>query len=243
MDKDFTARFRFPTTQWSLLTRVTAPDPETRAPALEELCRIYWAPLYAFVRSKGVSHSEAEDITQGFFAEIIAKGQLENVNAERGRLRAYLLGGISKHTAKQWRNDHRQKRGGHATVVSLDHPAASEQNQILDLTDHQTPESSFERQWALTVIEHTLSRVASSYAARGQADIFEALKFAITPGGEHRHYQDVATQTGLSATAVKARIFRLRQRFIRELRKTVADTLTDETEIDEEIRRLMAVFK
>ena len=243
MDKHFTAQFGFPTTQWSLLTRASDPDPETRAPALEELCRIYWPPLYAFVRSKGVSHSEAEDLTQGFFAEIIAKSQLENVDADRGRLRSYLLGGISKYTAKQWRDDHRQKRGGHATVFSLDHPAASEQHSILDLTNHQTPESSFERQWALTVIEHTLSKVASDYEARDQSDIFEALKFAITPGEEHRHYKDVATQTGLSVTAVKTRIFRLRARFVRELRKTVADTLTDEKEIDEEIRRLMAIFK
>ena len=88
-----------------------------------------------------------------------------------------------------------------------------------------------------------MSKVASDYETRGQSDIFEALKFAITPGEEHRRYQDVATQTGLSVTAVKARIFRLRERFVRELRKTVADTLTDPKEIDEEIRRLMAVFK
>lgn len=243
MDQGQTVNQPFPTTRWTLILKASGGFSEKRSEALEELCKAYWPPVYAFIRSRGKPSSEAEDLTQGFFAEFLSKDEFSRVDGEKGKLRTYLLKAVTNFMAKTHRDQNRQKRGGEWATIPLDWTGVPEENRILELEDHLTPEIIFERQWAMTVLERVLENLRKRYEEKGKGELFEALRFVISPGSEGPTYSEIASRLGLTETAVKVAAFRLRERYALQLRESIADTLLDDSDIESEIQRLMSAFR
>jgi len=228
---------RFKTTQWSIVLAARGSDlPRTRE-AMSSLCGMYWFPLYAFVRSRGASCEQAEDLTQGFFTHLLEKDALRNVDPSKGKFRSFLLASITNFLSDERAKERAKKRGGGVTPVSLDAEAA-ENRFASEPADHLTPERIFERHWALTLIEQALARLRERYKRLGKQDHFEALKVFLS--GEKRPvpHAEVARQLGLSELAVKVAVHRFRKRFRDALREEIAQTVTSEEEIDAELRSL-----
>lgn len=232
----------FPTTRWMLIQKAAGASSDRRSEALEELCKAYWPPVYAFIRSRGKSSSEAEDLTQGFFADFLSRNEFSRADGEKGRLRTYLLKAVSNFMAKAYRDQNRQKRGGDWAIVSLDFSGEGGESKILEPEDHLTAETIFERQWALTVLERVLETLRKRYQKKGKADLFEAIQFVVSPGAEGETYAQIANRLGLTETAVKVAAFRLRERYALQLRESIADTVLDDSDIESEIQRLMTAF-
>jgi RNA polymerase sigma-70 factor (ECF subfamily) len=224
-----------------LVVRVS--QSETRRAALEELCSIYWPPVYAFVRSKGISAAEAEDLTQGFFAEFLARDDFSKLDQEQGKWRSYLLQSVSNFMKKDWRNRTRQKRAGNENAISLEGADIEGEVGLLEAADQTSPEILFERQWAATVLEQVVRRLEEDYAEKNQTSLFEALRFVISPSDPRKTYAEVAEEESMTETAIKAAAYRLRERYSRLLRETIAETLLDKESVDDEIRILMQAFK
>ena len=233
---------RFQTTRWSLVVDAGAATGPT--PALEELCTAYWEPLYAFARRSGHDEADAQDLVQGFFTILLEKGYLGHADRERGRFRTFLLASFKNHAAKERDKAQARKRGGDRTRLSLD-PGGfdfeeGERRYRLEPTDERTAESAYERRWALTLLERAQARLAESYRQGDQRrrDTHEALRPLLT-GGPSQPYRALAEQLGMSETAVKVAVHRMRQRYRDALRAEIADTVSDPAFIDDEIVRLL----
>jgi RNA polymerase sigma-70 factor (ECF subfamily) len=214
-------------------------SPESRA-ALASLCELYWYPLYAFVRRQGHAAHDAEDLTQGFFASLLDRDALGELNPERGKFRAFLLACLKHFLANERDRERALKRGGGKTIVSLD-AASAEQRWRLEPADELTPDDIFLRGWALTLLERTLSELRSEFEASGRGELFDHLKVYLT--GEATVSQaDVAAKFGMTHDAVKAAVYRLRDRFRRRLREAIADTVAEPDAIEDEMRELFAAL-
>ncbi|MEX2578022.1 MAG: sigma-70 family RNA polymerase sigma factor [Verrucomicrobiales bacterium] len=242
MKRDRTANQPFPTTRWTLITRVAGGDDARKAEALEELCRIYWPPVYAFIRSKGASPTDAEDLTQGFFAEFLRREDFGKAQSERGNLRSFILKSVQNFMANDWRDRKRLKRGGEARLLSIDVDGSDGRSIILEPEDNTTPEIIFQRQWALSVLHRVVECLRERYVAKGRGDLFEALKFVINTNQPDRSYSEIANEFGMKEGAVKMAAHRLRERYGRLLKETIADTLVEGSDVDEELRELMNAF-
>jgi RNA polymerase sigma factor (sigma-70 family) len=231
----------FRTTRWSLIVRATGAEDRQSTEALEQLCRTYWYPLYAYVRRRGYTADDAQDLTQGFFESLLQRQDLGAVAPEKGRFRTFLLSALGHYLANEWRRGQRQKRGGGQAVVSFDALPAEERLR-LEPTTSETPERRYDRQWAWTVMDQAMSRLGAGYARTGKADLFEVLKPLLSPeqGGASR--TEIATRLGISVGAVDVALLRLRRRYGEILRELIADTVSTEDEVDAEIRHLMAVL-
>lgn len=226
----------FLTTRWSLV-RAARGEGEQARRSLGELCEAYWYPLYAFLRRRGVDHDEAQDAVQGFFAAVIERGDLAALDPDLGRFRGWLLRGIEHYLANQRAADRAQKRGGGRVRLAVDwedgrarfgaEPAAG-----------RTPEQEFERAWALATLERARIRLAADYAARGKAELFEALAPELDPSGPGRDRVELAARLGLREGALKVAIHRLRQRYGEALRAEVAETLEVGGDVDAELADL-----
>ena len=194
-------RARFATTRWSLVLSAGHTDTRGRE-ALAELCRVYWYPVYAFARRRGESAEDARDLTQSFFTRILEKDGLAGARRERGRFRSYLLSAMKHFMANVWDLRHAAKRGGGAVHLPLDFTAA-ERLWHREGAERHTPETLFERRWALTLLERGLERLCREYAASGKAELFENLKVYLT--GDGAPYRDVADRLGRTEGAVKSR--------------------------------------
>ena len=232
---------RFPVTRWTMVAAAQGNDGQARR-ALNELCGLYWPPVYAFVRRKGIAPSDAEDITQGFFAELLARGSLESVAAEKGRLRTFLLKALTRHMINVYEKAGAAKRGGGAPPLSLDFERA-EGNFIAEPGHHVTPELEFERQWALELLDRALAEVRSEAVSHGRGTLFEDLKGLISLDATTAAYDEIAARHGLTEGAVKAAAHRLRLAFRAALRRAIAETVTTEREIEDEILHLFTVFQ
>jgi RNA polymerase sigma-70 factor (ECF subfamily) len=235
-------RGRFATTRWSVVLTAREGDPSLAHEALATLCGLYWFPLYAYVRGRGASPEEAEDLTQGFFAHLLEKEALKRVDPAKGRFRSFLLASLRNFLSDERARETAKKRGGGATPVSLDAEEA-EGRYSLEPAHGLTPERLFERQWALAVIEQALGRLSERYARTGKEAQFEALKVFLS--GEKRPvpYAEIAQQLGMTELAVKVAVHRLRKRFRDVLREKIAHTVGDEKEIDSELRALYAALE
>ncbi len=243
MDEGLTRNQPFPTTRWTLIAKAAGVEPDQREKALEELCQTYWSPIYAYIRSKGAEVSEAEDLTQGFFADFLARDDFSKADQDRGKLRSFLLRAVSNYMAKDWRARSREKRGGKAEVVSLELTYEDGRSRVVEPEAGITPEQLYQRQWALTVLQQVVDELEKRYQEKGQTSLFEALRFVIAPGsGEPRSYTEIAEAENMSESAVKVAAHRLRERYGKQLRDTIADTVLEEEEIESEIRELMAAF-
>ncbi|MBK8039225.1 MAG: sigma-70 family RNA polymerase sigma factor [Verrucomicrobiaceae bacterium] len=233
----------FPTTQWSLIMRAAAVDPADREKALAEICELYWPPVYAFIRSRGNSPHDAEDLTQGLFAELLERNDFARADANHGRLRSYLLTAASNHLNSAHRRENRQKRGGGAVLLSFDAVDAEARCLIPEPMDDLTPDRVFERQWAITVMEGVVSLLAQRYADKGQTELFNALKPFINTTESLSPQTELAQRLGMTDAALRVAIHRLRQRYGEVLRQTVKTTLGHGENVDDEIACLMAAFQ
>jgi RNA polymerase sigma-70 factor (ECF subfamily) len=233
----------FATTHWSLVV-AARPDEasETRArKALEELCRAYWYPLYAFVRYRGYSAEDAQDLTQAFFARIIETGGFASADPERGRFRSYLLGAMKHFLANEWHRARTQKRGGQVQVIEWD-ALDPETRYAGASTQADDPEHLFDREWALETISGALQCLRDEMVKAGKGEQFDALKGSLTGEGDLPR-EEIAGRLEMSEGAVKVAVHRLRQRYRKLLRATIAETVRDEASLDEEMRYLLTVLR
>jgi RNA polymerase sigma factor (sigma-70 family) len=233
---------RFPTTRWSrILTARDDSDSEARV-ALETLCQTYWHPLYVFVRRQGHDADEARDLVQAYFAELLEKGFLKDVTPERGRFRSFLLASLKHFLSHERDRTQALKRGGDTQMISLD-AASTAGLDTQAVSHHLTPEEVFERQWALTVLEQALARVRQAARESHTEAQFEALKPYLTGEAGRTRYAEVAERLGMSEGSVRAAVLRLRKRFGKALRAEISETVSDPSEVDDEIRRMLSVIR
>jgi len=234
---------RFPTTRWSVvLAAGGAGTPDARA-ALEELCQAYWYPLYALARRRGRPSPEAEDAVQGFFARLLARDAFERADPDKGRFRSYLRAAFCNHLKGLAARESAAKRGGGASVVSLDVRDA-ERRVGLEPAHERSPEHAFERDWALSILHGALETVRAGYAGRGQAALFEALEAHLVPGAAPASQAELARALAMREGAVRVAIHRLRRRFRDALVDAVAQTIEDRPEaLEEELQALLAALE
>jgi len=207
--------------------------------ALEELCRAYWFPLYAFARRRGSGPAEAEDATQGFFAHLLENDGLTSADRSRGRFRSFLLAAFTNFVADQRDKARAVKRGGGRRAVSLD-AASAEARYAKALADTMTPERLFERSWALAVLNQVVQRLEQEYAARGKAAVFDALRHCLDGQSDERSHGEIGSRLGMSEGAVRTQAHRLRRRYRELLRHEIGQTVADDGLVDEEIRHLLS---
>lgn len=231
----------FAATRWTLvLAAARGSVSPCAAEAMAELCRIYWYPLYAYVRRRGSDAHEAEDLTQEFFLRLLAKNYLAAVDREKGKFRAFLLASLKHFLANEWGRSQAQKRGGGQVIIPLD-TLSAESRYRLEPWHDLNPEKLYERQWALTVLEQVLGRLqAESLALNGNQAVFERLKQFLTGGRESASYAQVAAELEMTEGAVKTAVHRLRRRYRQLLREEIAQTVAGPEEIDDEIRYLLS---
>jgi len=217
------------------------PGSPSAVVALEELCRTYWYPLYAYVRHQGHSPADAEDLTQAFFAKFLEKNYLAALDSNRGRFRAFLLASLKHFLANEWDRSRRQKRGGGATLLSLDYQGADTRYHI-DPPDHLSPDKLYDRAWATTLLERVITRLREENEAEGRAGQFDQLKGYLMVGTNNIPYAEAAAALGMSEGTVRVVVHRLRRRYRELLRQEIVQTLADPAQADEEMRALMGAF-
>lgn len=226
---------RFATTRWSLVAAAGRADaPDGRA-ALADLCRLYWYPLYAYVRRRGHAAHDAADLTQAFFARLLEKGALGAADPARGRFRTFLLTACQHFLANEHQREAALKRGA-GRVAALDLGDA-EGRYGREPAHGESPERLFARRWALELLGRALARLRQEHEGEGKGALFEALKGRLT-GDDAAGYADVAAALGLSEGAVKTAAHRLRRRYGELLREEIGETVATAAEIDEEVREL-----
>lgn len=230
----------FPTTHWSLLAKATINGETEARSALGELCRRYWAPLKQFIRSRGYSETEAEDLTQEFLLHLLEHSTLRKPDPLRGRFRSFLLGALVKFLSHERDRRLTQKRGGQQVHVSVE--ALPENEELSAPAPAQAEVAAFDRAWALTVVRTALERVERDYAANGKADLFPVLRAFLPGGTAPPPYEEAAARAGLSLAAFNSEIHRLRHNFRDCVCAEVTGTVSAPHEIEEEIRHLYRVL-
>ncbi len=230
----------FVTTHWSVVLASAKTDsPQGRA-ALEQLCRTYWYPLYAYSRRRGHHPEDAQDLTQAFFAHLLSKDFLRGVRPDKGRFRSFLLSCLQHFLADQWEKAHAAKRGGTAPALPLDWTGAESRYQLEGRTG-ASPESLYERRWAIELLEHTLDQLRAENAQAGKQAVFDQLQGCLLGERTTETYAQLGARLGLSEAAVKVIVHRQRQRYRELLREQIAQTVTGPEEIEEEMHYLFEV--
>jgi RNA polymerase sigma factor (sigma-70 family) len=231
----------FATTHWSVVLDAQGESPAAQE-ALEKLCRIYWRPIYSFVQRQGVAPEEAQDITQGFFAQLLERRSLSAVRKEKGRLRSYLLGALKYFLADEQRRAMAIKRGKGQRLIPLEELRAGERIEM-EPADPVTPEMIYERRWASTLLERVLSRLKDEYRAAGNATLFDSLKQLLPDEPGSLSQAEIAAHLGMTENAVRQAFHRFRQRYQSLLREEIAHTVATPGDIDDELRHLIAVVE
>jgi RNA polymerase sigma factor (sigma-70 family) len=231
----------FVTTRWTVVLAAGRQQTPLAEQALEELCRTYWYPLYAYVRRQGQSQENAEDLVQSFFARLLAKNYLQGLSSEKGKFRAFLLASLKHFLANEWDRAGRQKRGGGAPHLSLDWATAHTRYQI-EPADQLSPDKLFDRAWAVTVLERVLARLQDENAAEGKSALFERLRPFLMLGKGAIPYAQAAQELNMTEGAARVAAHRLRRRYRELLRQEVAQTLLEPAQVDEEMRALLGAF-
>jgi RNA polymerase sigma factor (sigma-70 family) len=229
----------FATTRWTLVLAAGHDESDVSRTALAGLCELYWPPLYAYARRRGHSVEDAQDLTQAFFTRLIEKHDVQAADPQRGRFRSFLLASFKHFLANEWDRQQAQKRGGGWWPVVIEGEAA-EARYAAAAADALTPETLFERQWAEGVLARARAALRAECTAAGRADAYDRLEGMLT--GEKRLYADIAREMGTTAGAIQVRVHRLRRRFRELLEEEVGATVSDDGEMDEEIRHLIAVL-
>jgi RNA polymerase sigma-70 factor (ECF subfamily) len=237
------AQFRpaaFATTHWSVVLAAGQTDSPQAAQALETLCRTYWYPLYAYVRRRGHTPEDAQDLTQEFFTRLLDRKALEHLTREGGKFRSFLRAALNHFLINEWEHRRAAKRDERQVAFSLD-ALAPEARYRVEPAEPMTPETCFERQWAATLVEQVLNRLRDEYAAGGKAELFRRLQPCLTGAEPRLPYADLAPGLGLTEDAVKMAVHRLRQRYGQLLRAEIAHTVARPEDVEEEIQHLIAI--
>lgn len=233
---------QFTTTHWSVVLRAREMESVEAAVALERLCRAYWYPLYVYVRRKGYAPDDAQDLTQGFFAKLLAGNFLNRADRTKGRFRSFLLGALEHFLAREWTKARAQKRGGGQEVISLNEMDA-EARYLHEPAHNLTPEKIFDRRWATTLLEQAIAALRREYLANNQEEIFDRLAGSLPGDGPSGAYAETAAGLGMSEGAVRVAAHRLRQRYGEMIRAEIAQTVAAPEEVDEELRHLFAALR
>ena len=232
----------FPGTRWSLVVAARDGSEDAKFSALSELCEIYWFPIYAYLRRWGQSPEDAEDITQGFLAQLLRREDLERVQQDRGKMRSFLLSALKNFVSSRHHFETRQKRGGRSLqLVSIEQEMAEERFRN-ELSDSDDPVRSFDRQWAVSLLNRVFERISNENSDDKQAGVFEALAPYLAGGEERGDYRRISEEIGLSEAALRVTVHRLRKRYRQILEEEVLQTLSDPDQLEEEIRHLMLAF-
>jgi RNA polymerase sigma-70 factor (ECF subfamily) len=231
----------FRTTHWSVVLEAQRESPAGQK-ALEKLCRVYWRPIYSFVQRQGVTPEEAEDVTQGFFADLLEHKSLTAVRKEKGRFRSYLLGALKYFLADERRRAMAIKRGKGQRLIPLEELSADERKEM-EPSDPVTAEQIYERRWAATVLEHVLDLLKNEYVAAGNAALFDCLKQLLPDEPGSPSQADIAGQLGMTTNAVRQAFHRFRQRYQLLLREEIVQTVATPGDIEDELRHLIAVVR
>jgi len=218
-----------------------AGSPRSRQ-ALAALCEAYWFPIYAFIRRQGYAAEEARDLAQGYFLKLLEKGYLRDVRRKVGRFRSFVLVSVKHFLSNERDRERALKRGGGKVSISLDVDAAEGRYTIDPADDALTPDKLFERRWAMAVLESAMARLNDEFARSGETRRFERLKLYLTGEEPAVPYRDVAGELGLSESAVKVAVHRMRLRFGQVLREVIAQTVANPLETDEEIRYMLSAL-
>jgi len=231
----------FATTQWAAVIAAEHPSSPDGRQALEQLCRTYWYPLYAFLRRQDHSPEDAQDLVQGFFLHLLQREVLQTVERDRGRFRSFLLATFKHFVADERKRGQALKRGGGQQFISLDLDGAEGRFQQ-EAVDEATAEEHFDRRWALTILEQALERLRAECAVDARNEIFEQLKGFVTGEQGPMSYAEAAARLGLGTGAAKSAIFRLRHRYHELIREEVSHTVATPEEVEDELRYMVELF-
>ncbi len=231
----------FTTTRWTLVLEAADTKSPHGREALEDLCTCYWHSLYLYVRRRGYGPEEAQDLTQGFFAQLLGKGYIKAADPQRGKFRSFLLASLKNYLANEWDRASAKKRGGGKIPISLDFEKV-EDHHHMEPADEISPDKVYEQRWAMALIDQTLARLSTEMEEAGKSRRFNDLQGFLTGETTGTRYRLVADRLGMKEGAVKVAVHRLRRRFGALLREEVGQTVADSGQIDEEIRYLLSVL-
>lgn len=226
-------------THWSVVLAARDPAAPGVQAALESLCESYWYPVYAYLRQRGSSPADAQDLTQSFFLHLLDSRMLRRVTPEGGRFRSFLRVALEHFLVDQWRHDQARKRGGAVRFISWDTDWAEQHYQQHGLSA-LSPDRLFDRSWALTLLQRVLDRLQAELVNLGKASLFEHLKERLLDHGDSPPYAEIAQRLGASETSLRATVSRLRRRFGELLRHEIAHTVASRDDVEEEVRQLFA---
>jgi RNA polymerase sigma factor (sigma-70 family) len=233
---DIAQRPAFVTTHWSVVLAAGRRDTTRACAALEKLCQTYWYPLYAYVRRRGYSPEDAQDLTQDFFLRLLEHNAVATVAPEKGRFRSFLLASLNHFLADEWDKSRAQKRGG-GKVFSLDFQTAEAR-----LVEHPaaelTPEQAFEHRWAIALLEQVYQQLEQEHREQGKTELFDVLRSTLAGSSRAAPYAELARKLNMTEGAMKVAVHRLRQRYRALLRQTIADTVSGPAEVEDELRYL-----
>ncbi len=230
----------FATTHWSVVLAAGHGEGTAAAFALEALCESYWHPLYVYLRKRGYSPGDAQDLTQGFFARLLEGGWVAKADAAKGRFRTFLLTALNRFVANEWDRSRAQKRGGGQANCPFDTEAA--ERACAAANPGASPDAVYDRQWALTLLERVLARVESEQENAGRKEDFAILSPHLASERGSIPYAEIGSRLGMSEAAARQAVHRLRKRFRQAFREEIARTVDKEGEIEEEIRHLLAAL-
>jgi RNA polymerase sigma factor (sigma-70 family) len=235
------ARAAFVTTRWTMVLEAAHTSSADSDEAMAHLYSTYRYPLYAFVRRRGYSAEDAEDLTQGFFTHLLEKRSLHSVARHKGKFRSFLLASLKNFLANDWDRQHAAKRGGPQPIISWDNIDA-EEKYAHEPANNLTPEKLFEQNWALTVIDAALQKLREEFAAAGKVTVFEVLQDRLIGAGESESYAELAAKFGMQEGAVRMTVLRMRRQFGSLLRSEIARTVEDPAEVEQELRHLISAM-
>jgi RNA polymerase sigma-70 factor (ECF subfamily) len=231
----------FETTHWSVVLQAGGNSTTTANAALDQLCHAYWLPLYAYARRRGNGPEDAQDLTQGFLAELIARRDLARVDRAKGTFRSFLLASFKHFLAKDWRERQALKRGGGRHLVSLDVVQAEKFLGAMPAAD-LPPDRLYDQRWAMAVMEQALERLRQEWVAADKEAMFVELRVFLTSTASQAGYEAVAARLNLKPPSVATTVHRLRKRYRELVRATLAQTVTGPLELEEEMRYLLEVL-
>jgi len=228
----------FVTTQWTRVLQARGDSPDAKA-ALSDLCAAYYAPVFAFIRGNAPDEDTARELTQEFFARLLARHGIDMVDPQRGLFRSYLLGAVKHFLADHRDHAQRLKRGAGQPLESMDSGTDTSPGLQLPDPNAPSPDREFDRKWALTLLDRALTELAQEHNAAGKSGVFEGLKPWLTGDTENISQAEAGAELGLNEGAVKVAIHRLRRRFREVIKNEIARTVSDHARVDEEMHYLL----